>query len=150
MRTRRILAMPTHNVKACFLNLKSFAEIICILSFIPTQLAFFTLLRLGSRVFPQPTSSNHSPVKQHGPHSPVGKHSHPDTNHTPAKHDSQHITDYNPATPHAQHRNPHGVTGITSPLNPAGSTHEADQIGINKAFSQIRITTTCLTCGSWV
>ncbi|ENE30290.1 hypothetical protein ECP03022934_2209 [Escherichia coli P0302293.4] len=33
--------MPTHNVKACFLNLKSFAEIICILSFIPTQLAFF-------------------------------------------------------------------------------------------------------------
>ncbi|EFF3694562.1 hypothetical protein CUA56_23315, partial [Shigella boydii] len=41
VRTRRILAMPTHNVKACFLNLKSFAEIICILSFIPTQLAFF-------------------------------------------------------------------------------------------------------------
>ncbi len=41
VRTRRILAMPTHNVKACFLNLKSFAEIICILLFIPTQLAFF-------------------------------------------------------------------------------------------------------------
>ncbi len=33
--------MPIHNVKACFLNLKSLAEIICTLSFIPTQLAFF-------------------------------------------------------------------------------------------------------------
>nr|EGO6595959.1 hypothetical protein [Escherichia coli] len=41
VRTRRILATPIHNVKACFLNLKSFAEIICTLSFISTQLAFF-------------------------------------------------------------------------------------------------------------
>ncbi len=41
VRTRRILTMPIHNVKACFLILKAFAEIFCVLPFIPTQLAFF-------------------------------------------------------------------------------------------------------------
>ena len=41
VRTGRILTMPIYIVKACFLILKSFAEIFCVLSFIPTQLPFF-------------------------------------------------------------------------------------------------------------
>ena len=41
VRTGRILTMPIRIVKACFLILKSFAEIFCVLSFIPTRLAFF-------------------------------------------------------------------------------------------------------------
>src|SRR5699024_1545187 len=82
VRTRRILAMPTHNVKACFLNLKSFAEIICILSFIPTQLAFFHTFAVriegistanvhspfASKTAPPPKPSRQTFPSRHQPH----------------------------------------------------------------------------------